>query len=296
MSSSTALSSLYTRLGVLTLVWGTNWPLFPLAVREVSVWTFRGLALPLAGLVLLGMAWRRGYPLWLSRRDTATMVAASLVYLGIWNIASTYAAVMIPSGQAAILGFTMPLWLAALNRCFLQIRLTSRQRWALVLGGAGVGLLMWRGWQDYVQAPAGFALGLLAGLAWAGGTLILKRRHPQASSLVLTGWQLLVAAVPIGLGAWTLGDHQWFTPSLSSLLVMGYITLGPMCLGNLLWFSIVERVPAQIAALSSLSVPMVAMVSGAIARGEPLGLLQWTAMALSASALALTLMPPPRPR
>lgn len=296
MTVATVPSGLYARVALLTLVWGTNWPLFPLAVREVSVWTFRGLALPLAGLVLLAVARWRGQSLWLSRRDTATMVAAALVYLGIWNIASTYAAIMIPSGQAAILGFTMPLWLAALHRWFLKATLNPRQRWALALGGAAVGLLMWRGWQDYAQAPAGFALGLLAGLAWAGGTLILKRRHPKASSLVLTGWQLLVAAVPIGLGAWTLGDLQWFWPSPSSLLVMAYITLGPMCLGNLLWFTIVERVPAQIAALSSLSVPMVAMVSGAFARGEPLGLLQWSAMALSGSALALTLWPAHRPR
>ena len=30
----------------------------------------------------------------------------------LWNIASTYSAILIPSGQAAVLGFTMPLWSA----------------------------------------------------------------------------------------------------------------------------------------------------------------------------------------
>lgn len=35
---------------LLTLVWGTTWPLFPMAVREVSVWTFR--AVSAAGLAL----------------------------------------------------------------------------------------------------------------------------------------------------------------------------------------------------------------------------------------------------
>ncbi len=39
-------------LAVLTLVWGTNWPLFPLAVREISVWTFRAFAVILAGVAL----------------------------------------------------------------------------------------------------------------------------------------------------------------------------------------------------------------------------------------------------
>ena len=41
---------------LLTFIWGTNWPLFSLAVREVSVWTFRALTMPVAGITLLLIA------------------------------------------------------------------------------------------------------------------------------------------------------------------------------------------------------------------------------------------------
>jgi hypothetical protein len=50
-------------LVALTLVWGTNWPLFPHAVREVSVWTFRSIAMVGSGLLLLALARLRGQPL-----------------------------------------------------------------------------------------------------------------------------------------------------------------------------------------------------------------------------------------
>ena len=40
-------------LAILTLVWGTNWPLFPLAAREVSVWTFRAVSVFAADCVPL---------------------------------------------------------------------------------------------------------------------------------------------------------------------------------------------------------------------------------------------------
>ena len=50
-------------LVILTLVWGTNWPLFPLAVREVSVWTFRAVSVSIAGVVLLLVARLRGQSL-----------------------------------------------------------------------------------------------------------------------------------------------------------------------------------------------------------------------------------------
>ena len=125
-------------LAVLTLVWGTNWTLFPLAVQEVSVWTFRSFALLVSGLTLLTVARLRGLSLHIERQDWPTVLAASLAYLVVWNIASTYAAVMIPSGQAAVLGFTMPLWAAVISTVFLGDRLTGRMVAALALGGSCV--------------------------------------------------------------------------------------------------------------------------------------------------------------
>lgn len=279
-------------LVVLTLVWGTNWPLFTYAVQEVSVWTFRAIALPVAGLALLALARARGLSLHVPRDDWPTVVAASLCYLVVWNIASTYAAVMLPSGQAAILGFTMPLWAALIGVTLLGQRLSTRLGMALGLGAVAVGLLMWRSLGAYVDAPTGFATGLLAGVGWAVGTLILKHRPPRAPALVLTGWQLLIAATPVVPTAFALADGGWFLPSWVSIAAIAYITLMPMCLGNVAWFSIVGLLPAQVAGLSSIMVPMVAMVSGALVHGEPLGAVQWVAMGCSAGALWLALRAP----
>ena len=279
-------------LAILTLVWGTNWPLFQYAVREVSVWTFRAVAVLIAGLTLLAVAKARGQSLAVPRRHWGTICAATLCYLVVWNIASTYSAILIPSGQSAVLGFTMPLWSALISWAFLGERMTRRLLLAVVLGGAAVLLLMWPGLAAYADAPAGFALGLLAGFSWAVGTLILKRRDIDVPVTVLTGWQLLITAVPITVGALILGDGQWFVPSWQSILVIGYIALVPMSIGNVCWFAIVGMLPANVAGLSSILVPVVAMISGAVIHAEPLGPLQWLAMACCAAALSLALLKP----
>ena len=278
-------------LGVLTLVWGTNWPLFPYAVREVSVWTFRAVAVLGAGLILLAVARAMGQSLVIPRRHWATVVVATFFYLVLWNIASTYAALMIPSGQAAVLGFTMPLWAALLGWAVGGQRLTGRLLLALALGAAAVGLLMWRSLGVYAQAPLGLALGLLAGLGWAVGTMVLKRGRVAVPALVLTGWQLLITAVPTGIGALVLGDGHWFMPSWTSIAVITYITLVPMSIGNAAWFTIVGLLPTTVAGLSSIMVPVVAMVAGALIHAEPLGPVQWAAMACCAAALRLALVP-----
>ena len=277
-------------LVVLTLVWGTNWPLFAFAVREISVWTFRAVAVLIAGLSLLAVARARGLSLRIPRAYWVTICVATFFYLVIWNIASTYAAVLIPSGQAAVLGFTMPLWSALISWAVLGERMNGRMLLGVLFGGAAVLLLMLPSLQAYVSAPLGFALGLGAGLGWAIGTLILKRGQVKVPAIVLTGWQLLITAVPTTIGAFVLGDGQWFMPSWQTIAVIAYIALVPMSVGNVAWFAIVGMLPVNVAGLSSIMVPMVAMVSGALVHGEPLGLSQWAAMACCGVSLWLVML------
>jgi drug/metabolite transporter (DMT)-like permease len=243
-------------LVVLTLVWGTNWPLFAFAVREISVWTFRAVAVTMAGVALLAVARSRGLSLVVPRQYWPTICLGTFFYLIIWNIASTYSAILIPSGQSAVLGFTMPLWSALISWALLGERLGGRLLLAMVLGCGAVLMLMVPGLDAYARAPLGFALGLLAGLGWAIGTLVLKRGNVRVNALVLTGWQLLLAAVPTSIGALVLSEGPWFMPSWQTIVVVSYIALVPMSVGNAAWFSIVGMLPVNIAGLSSMMVPM----------------------------------------
>ena len=292
MPNHSPLRSALPLVALLTLVWGTTWVLFPYAVKEVSVWTFRAISITVAGISLLAIAALRGLPLSIPRASWPTLVGAALVYLVIWNIASTFAAVLIPSGQAALLGFTMPLWVTLVAWAVWGERPGRRLGLAVALGGVGVGLLMASGLDAYARAPLGFALGLLAALGWACGTLLLKRRPIAAPALVHTGWQLLIAAVPISAAALYFGDGILFMPTWPSIAVITYIALMPMALGNVVWFSIVRVLPVNVAALSSVMVPVVAMIVGAVVHREPLGLIQLLAMLCCATGLLLALTKP----
>ena len=276
-------------LGALTILWGTNWTLFPYAVQEISVWTFRSVVLGCAGLLLMLVARLRGDSLAVPRKYWSAMAWATGSFIVVWNVAGTYAALLIPSGQAAVLGFTMPLWSALIAWAVLGERPGQRLLLAIAVTGGGVLLLMLPGFSAYADAPLGFVLGLLAGLGWAVGTLVLQRGAVQLPVLVLTAWQLLLGVVPIGIAALVLGDHHWFMPSWQTIAVVSWITLVPMCIGNVCWFAIVGLLPANVAGLSSVLVPVVAMVSGAIVHAEPLGPLQLVSMALCVSGLVLAL-------
>jgi drug/metabolite transporter (DMT)-like permease len=291
-SSAPSLRKVVPLLVMVTLLWGTNWALFPLAVQEVSVWTFRAACLLGSGSVVLMAARARGLSLHVPREERTSLVAAGLVYLVIWNVATAYAAILVPSGQAAILSFTMPVWATVFSWIFLGEKPPRRLLAGLALTCFGVGLLVFAGRENFGLAPTGFLWAIAAAIGWAIGTLILKRANLSVSPIVSTGWQLLVASVPITVAALFFGGGQLFMPSWKTVMVISYITVVPTAMGTLAWFSILRMLPASVSGISMVMVPIVAMLTGALFRHEPLGMMQIGAMLACASAMLLVLIQP----
>ena len=278
-------------LVLLTLLWGTNWPLFRVALSELSVWSFRTLVVVIASAALFAAAKLRGERLTVPRHLWWPLLAASIGNMTIWNMATALAVVYLPSGQASILAYSMPLWLAPLSAIFLGARFTLRMLIAIVMGVTAVVLLMVPNFGAYANAPPGLAAGLSAGLAWAIGTVIVKRTNWGGMGLALTAWQMLLCLPPIVVGFF-LVDGTW--PSVSPLVigVSIYIGLVPMSIGTAIWFTLVHLLPAQVAGLSSVSIPVVAVIAGVLLFNEPMGLLQIAALACTVGALWLALVPP----
>ena len=64
-----------------------------------------------------------------------------------------------------------------------------------------------------------------------------------------------------------------------------------MALGTAAWFALVKLLPAQVAGLASIAIPIVAVVSGVVLLHEPLSLLQAMAIASTVISLWLALVP-----
>jgi drug/metabolite transporter (DMT)-like permease len=77
---------------------------------------------------------------------------------------------------------------------------------------------------------------------------------------------------------------------------MAYMTVVPMGICYLSWFAASRRLPAQTAATGMLLVPIVGVLSAAPIAGEPLGLLQVLALALTLGGVFLAVRKPASPR
>src|SRR5512143_821940 len=150
-------------LAVLTLVWGTNWPLFKIALDELPVFTFRAIVLLTAILMLLAVLLVRGESFAVPRGKWPALIAASAMNLFVWNIATSLAVLYIPSGHASVLAYTMPLWVALIGFAVFGQRLTGRLLVAIAIGALAVVALMLPNFAGYERAPAGLFWGLFAG-------------------------------------------------------------------------------------------------------------------------------------
>ena len=278
-------------LGALTLTWGTNWPLFRIALEELPVFTFRTLVLSSAVIMLTTILLIRRESFAVPKGKWPALILASAMNIGIWNIATSLAVLHIPSGHASVLAYTMPLWVALLGFVLFGQKLTGRLLAAIAIGAGAVAALMIPNFQSYATAPAGLFWGLLAGFCWAIGTFVVKRTNWSGMGLSLTFWQVLITLPPIALGALVFDGLPTHWPSTKALAATIYTGAIPMALGTATWFMLVKLLPAQVAALSSIAIPIVAIVSGILLLNEPLSALQAVAIGSTVIALWLALVP-----
>jgi drug/metabolite transporter (DMT)-like permease len=281
-------------LALLTLVWGTNWPMFKIALTELPVLTFRSITMLTAFAVLTAILMVRGESFAVPKGKWPALIAASAMNILVWNIATSLAVLYIPSGHASVLAYTMPLWVALLGFAVFGQRLTGRLFAAILIGAVAVVALMLPNFRSYETAPAGLFWGLFAGFCWAIGTFIVKRTAWPGMGLSLTFWQIVISLPPILVGALAIDGIPDHWPSAGALIATIYTGAIPMALGTATWFALVKLLPAQIAALSSIAIPIVAIVSGVLLLHEPLSPLQMVAIASTVVALWLALMPAKR--
>ena len=279
-------------LAALTLMWGTNWPLFRIALDELPVLTFRSIVLIAGTAVLILVVKLRGETFAVPRGKWPVLIAAAAFNMFIWNIATSMAVLYIPSGHASVLAYTMPLWVALLGFVVFGQRLTSRLLLAIVVGAAAVVALMVPNFRSYASAPAGLFWGLSAGLSWAIGTFVVKRTVWPKMGVSLTFWQAALSLPPTVLGALLIDGLPQHWPSAPVLIAAVYTGAVPMALGTASWFALVRLLPTQVAALSSIAIPIVAIVSGVVFLHEPLSPLQAVAIGSTVLSLWLALMPP----
>ncbi len=274
---------------VLSIAWGVNWPMMKLALQDIPIWTFRTLCLMVGGSTLLLLTRLSGHAVALPRKRFLLLALVSLFNITGWHLCSAYGLLHTDSGRAAIIGFTMPLWASLFSIPLLSIKPTKRQMIALMFGMAALATLIGEDLQVVGGAPIGALFMVFAALNWALGTILVKKFDWGGMSvLALTGWQQLIGGIPIVIG-WLILEP---TPDIDqigwpALAGLGYCVFIAMVFCHTAYFKLVSLMPAHVAAMGILAVPVVGVVSSAWILGESIGVYEMAALLFVLSSLFL---------
>lgn len=272
-------------LAALTFCWGINWPVMKIVLAEVPPLYFRGTCLLLSGLGLLLIARISGHSIVIPRRHWSHLAVITLINVVGWNVLAIYGILLLSSGRAALLAYTMPIWSTLLSVPILGEALTRQRLIALALGLAGIVVLMGGTLAGFFSTLPGFAAMILAAWAWALGIVLFKRFRVAMPTISLTGWTMLFGSFPVLAVAIPLETARLGIPSCWPMAGLFYNVFLSFMFGNWAWNRIVLMVPVAVSSLSSLVIPLVGVSSGMVLLGEPLDWQEVLATVLILSAV-----------
>jgi len=277
-------------IAVLAVLWGGNWPAMKLAVSEIPPWTFRSICLVTGGVGLLAIARVSGHSVAVPRRNIVMLLTISLFNITLWHILSAYGLTLIEAGRAVIIAFTMPLWAVLLGHYILNDPLTVRRAIALILGLIGLAILIGPDLTELETSPLGVFFMLAAAVSWALGTVVMKTREWPIPILVLTGWQLFLGGIPVVAGMLIFEMPVDLTGiNIGSLIGLAYAAIVATFVCHTLWFALVRVLPAAVAAIGTLAIPIMGVFFSALFLSEQVGIREVVALCLVVAALATIL-------
>jgi drug/metabolite transporter (DMT)-like permease len=279
---------------LITLVWGASWPAMKISVGAFQPWTFRVLTTTVAGAVMLAMVRASGTSVLVPRRRVPALVACAVINTTLWMLCSAFALELLPAGRSVIIAYTMPAWATLASALFLDERLTLGRVIGLALGLAGLAVLMGEDMADLTAAPVGALLMLGGAIAWAIGTIILKSVDWGVGTGVLSAWQLFIGGMPILAGALIVDEGAVAAFGWREGLAFAYVFVFGVLVGNWTWLKMVSIMPASIASIGTIAIPVVGVASSMVVLGEPLAWRELVALTLVVGSLVAVLGIRPR--
>lgn len=269
---------------LLSVIWGYNWVVMKVALRDCGTFDFAALRTALGALSLfVVLAWRRAP---LAPRNISGAAWLGLLQTSAFIGLTVWAVDVGGAGRTAVLVYTMPFWVLVLAWPILGERIRGLQWLAVVLAFAGLMSIL-EPWQLRGELQSK-VLAVVAGVAWAASVIVAKKLHIRGGEelLSLTAWQMLLGAVPLVVAALLVPSApiHWTGSFIAALL---YNIIPANALAWLLWLYVLNKLSAGLASLGMLVTPVLGVLAAWVQLGERPGALEALGMLLVGIALAL---------
>jgi len=294
-AASHAARSRISPLGLVLLVvtsvgWGLNFPIMKHLLTEWPPLSSRGLCGVVGAGALAVVAVLRRQTLRVPRQMWLRLVLVSVLTIGGWVAFMGLALLWLRASEAAVLGISIPVWVALLAWPVLGERLSLLRALSLAVALVGITVLIGgNGIEASLEKLPGLLCALAGAVCVALGTVLTKHFPLRMPPLSLAAWQIGIGCLPIAVVGLVIEHPQLAALSSIGWASMAYMTLIQFCLCYVCWFATLERLPAATASIGTLLVPVVGVLSAAAILHESLGGRELAALLLTLGGVAVAL-------
>lgn len=272
MASSRRASSLnvWLALGTVYLVWGSTYLAIAIAVQTLPPLFYSGIRFALAGLILAAWLAFRRVDLRITGRELIGAATVGTLMLAGGNGLVNLAERTVPSGVAALIVASIPLWIVV-YRMVARERVGMDLLGGVLLGIVGVAILVVPGGLNGTIDPVGALMLFGATLSWALGTFLSPRLATPRNALVSTAYQMLAGGVALTVVAPLRGELAQIDPatfSAESLIAFAYLVV----FGSLVAYSaytwLLQNASVSLVSTYAFVNPVVAVLLGALVLDE----------------------------
>lgn len=275
----------FIALFLLTLIWGYNWIVMKLAIQYASPFQFAALRTFIGALMLFIVLVISKRPLKL--QEFPTMLALGLLQTCGFTGLLILALVVGGAGKTSVLSFTMPFWVLLFAWPMLDEKVQGWQWLAVFFALFGIVLIF-----DPLHIKGdgiSMFMALCSGISWAISVIVSKKLHqrrPDLDLLNITAWPTLLGSLPIVMVALILPAPPivW---SQTFILTVTYSIFLSGSLAWVLWTYALQRLPAGIASMASMLIPVIAVICAWLQLGERPNKIELAGMCLIATALVI---------
>ena len=261
---------------IIYFVWGSTFLAIRVGVREVPPLVLASMRFFVAGAVLF--LWMRlsGTPSPSRREWLAASVLAVCIFVLDYGLLF-WAEQRVPSGIAAVMLATIPVFMALSEIIFLRTqRLTFRLALALLVGIGGVSVLVSRS-VNIGEAPidrSGAIALVIAAMSWSIASALTRKLPLPASKVMSSGAQMLAGGILLALTAVILGEFRGFhiaAVSRGAWFALAYLIVAGSIVGFTAYVWLIHHEsPTKVGTYAYVN-PVVAVIVGYFLGGETVG-------------------------
>ena len=259
-------------LAITSIGWGFNWPVTKYLLSELPPLTMRGSTGVVGAALLAGLAILSGQSLRVPRGMWLRLVMAAFLNVACWMTLMGLALLWLPASEAALIAYTMPVWASILAWPILGERPNLLRVISLVMAFAGLAAIM--GGNGFAASSAkmpGIVMALGGAVGFAVGTVLAKKLPLALPPLSAAAWQIGIGCLPVAVAGLLIEKSDVAALSNLGWILLVYATVIQVCVAYVSWFAALSRLPASVAAIGTMAVPVIGVVTAAVALHEPLG-------------------------